>query len=98
MVKLRQFLWNVEQIRTDFIDIQKLHPNRLINMDESALFWMDLGCNTIAREGTTLSGYKKEKNRTTIAAFIRADGYKYPMVNIGKYKMPRESRGFTKRD
>ena len=51
-------------------DIQRVPPNRLINMDESALFWMDLGSSTIAPQGATLSGYKKSKNRTTIAATI----------------------------
>ena len=82
-----------DQIQVDdvsFIDIQKVLPNRLINMDEFALFWIDLGFATIAPEGIALSGYKKSKNRTTIAAFIRADGYKFPLVNIGHFNMPRD--------
>ena len=81
-----------EQIQPDNLppdepsaNIQKLPPNRLINMDESAFFWMDLGLTTIAPQGLTLAGYKKLKNRTTFAEIIKTEGYKH-----WAKKMPRD--------
>ena len=72
------------------MDFQKIHPLHIINLDESALFWLLFGSETFGFSKEEILGDTANKKRITIMGIIRADGFKYPLVIIDKSLVPND--------
>ncbi len=82
----------IEYIKEQIPDYDSYTADRLLNLDESALFYEMLGTRTIGFVGEEVHGRATSKKRVSLCATVFASGDTLPIAFIGSSMQPHDMR------